>query len=46
MGILIKEVDVLTQNRNRDVLRGVDILIQGKRIEKLAETSKVRRSSK
>ncbi|QLJ53474.1 MAG: 5-methylthioadenosine/S-adenosylhomocysteine deaminase [Candidatus Fermentimicrarchaeum limneticum] len=40
MGILIKEVDVLTQNRNRDVLRGVDILIQGKRIEKIGRNIK------
>ena len=42
MGILIKEVDVLTQNRNRELLRGVDILIQGKRIEKIGRNIKAK----
>lgn len=35
MGILIKNVDVLTQNGRRDMLRGADILIEGNRIEKV-----------
>ena len=42
MGILIKEVDVLTQNRNRELLRGFDILIQGKRIEKIGRNIKAK----
>lgn len=40
MGILIKNVDVLTQNRRRELLRGVDILIERNRIERIGKRIK------
>ncbi|NYZ78913.1 amidohydrolase [Candidatus Micrarchaeota archaeon] len=40
MSILIKDVDALTQNSRRDTLRGVDILIEGNRIEKIGKKLK------
>ncbi len=40
MGILIRNVDVLTQNSRRELLRGVDILIERNRIEKIGENIK------
>jgi 5-methylthioadenosine/S-adenosylhomocysteine deaminase len=40
MGILIKNVDVLTQNSRRELLRGVDILIESNRIEEVGKSIK------
>lgn len=40
MSILIKSVDVLTQNSRRELLKGVDILIDGNRIEKVGKNIK------
>jgi 5-methylthioadenosine/S-adenosylhomocysteine deaminase len=40
MSILIRNVDALTQNKGRDVLRGVDIFIDGRRIKKIGRNLK------
>lgn len=40
MSILIKNVDVLTQNSKRDLLKSVDILIDGNRIGKIGRNVK------
>jgi 5-methylthioadenosine/S-adenosylhomocysteine deaminase len=40
MSILIKNVDVLTQNNRRELLRGVDMLIEGNKIEKIRKSIK------
>ncbi|MEM3556266.1 MAG: amidohydrolase [Candidatus Micrarchaeia archaeon] len=40
MSILIKNVDVLTQNERREFLRGVDVFIQENRIERIGKNIK------
>jgi len=40
MSILIRNVDALAQNKGRDVLRGVDIFIDGRRIKKIGRNLK------
>lgn len=40
MSILIKNIGALTQNNKRDTLRGVDILIEGNKIEKIGKNIK------
>lgn len=42
MSILIRNVDVLTQNERREVMRGADILIEGNRIETVGRNLKER----
>lgn len=40
MSILIKNIDVLTQNEGREFLRGVDIFINGNKIERIGKNLK------
>ncbi|MCX6776202.1 MAG: amidohydrolase [Candidatus Micrarchaeota archaeon] len=42
MGILIKNVSILTQNSRREILRDVDILTEGNRIEKIGKNVRER----
>ncbi|MCX6776961.1 MAG: amidohydrolase [Candidatus Micrarchaeota archaeon] len=42
MSILIKNVNVLTQNSRREILRDVDILTEGNRIEKIGKNVRER----